>query len=349
MADPSKPTVILLFGDDELALQERLTELIGRLGDPSTSDSNVSRFSASRLDLATFEAQLYSFPFLTPRRMVLLDLGTIPGKPSELPDRFFQLLEGIPPTSVLVAVERIDYAQAEKRTGRGRTQGASDFASTHARLSPIYRWVQRHPERALAREHRSPRGPSFDRWLKNRAQQLGGQITPEAASLLREYSGEDTLLADQELHKLVDFTDGTRPIGREDVVRLTPFHTETSIFALVDALGTRNGRHAVRILWQLLDEEDPRYVFGMIARQFRLLALARQALDDGRPPGETLSASPHRLPGFAAEKIGRQALGFTMGQLHLVYRELFALDLATKTGRADLQVGLEALVASLAR
>lgn len=349
MAEPSKPTVILLFGDDELALQERLAELIGRLGDPTTSDSNLTRFTASRLDLAAFEAQLYSFPFLAPRRMVVLDLGMIPARSPGLPDRFFQLLEGIPPTSVLVAIERIDYAQAEKRAGRGKGQGSTDFASIHQRLSPVYRWIQAHPERSLAREHRSPRGPSFDRWLATRAQRLGGDITAEGASLLREYSSEDTLLADQELHKLVDFTDGSRPIDREDVVRLTPFHAETSIFALVDALGTRNGRQAVRILWQLLEEEDARYVFGMVARQFRLLVLARQSLDDGRPPHEVLCASPHRLPGFAADKIGRQALGFTMEQLKLVYRELFALDLATKTGKADLQVGLESLVASLAR
>lgn len=349
MAEPSKPTVILLFGDDELALQERLAELIGRLGDPATSDSNVSRFAASRLDLAAFEEQLYSFPLLARRRMVLLDLGTIPARSPDLPDRFFRLLEGIPPTSVLVAIERIDYAQADKRSGRGKAQGSGDFSAAHGRLSPFYRWVQNHPDRALAREYRSPRGASFDRWLASRAQRLGGQFTPEGASLLREYSGEDTLLADQELRKLVDFTDGTRPISRDDVVRLTPFHAETSIFALVDALGTRSGRHAVRILLQLLDEEDPRYVFGMIARQFRLLVLARQALNDGRSPGESLSASPHRLPGFAADKIGRQALGFTMEQLQLVYRELFALDLATKTGRADLQIGLESLVASLAR
>ena len=349
MAESSKPTVIFLYGDDELALQERLAELIGRLGDPAISDSNVSRFGASRLDLAAFEAQLYSFPFLAPRRMVLLDLGTIPGRSPELPDRFYKLLEGIPPTSVLVVVERIDYVQAEKRTGRGKGRGAADLAALHERISPLYRWVQANPEQALAREYRSPRGPSFDRWLATRAQRLGGQITPEAASLLREYAAEDTLLADQELHKLIDFADGTRPITRDDVVRLTPYHVETSIFALVDALGTRDGRHAVRILWQLLEEEDPRYIFGMIARQVRLLVLARQALDDGRAPGDVLSASPHRLPGFAADKIGRQALAFSMAKLETIYRELFALDLATKTGRADLQVGLESLVASLAR
>lgn len=350
MADPAKPTVILLFGDDDLALQGRLAELIAKLGDPAIAESNIGRFSASRLDLAAFEAHLYSLPFLAARRMTILDLGAAAGRPADLPDRFFQILEGLPTTSILVVLERLDYEQLEKRLGGARAGRTRDeFARIHEQQSSVFRWIRAHPEVAVAREHRTPRGPAFERWLASRAGTLGGAIAPDAAALLREYTAEDTRLADQELRKLVDYVDNARPIGRPDVEKLTPFHTETSIFAVVDAMGTRDGRRAVRLLNQILEEEDARYVFGMITRQFRLLVLARQALDDGRPPAEVLSASPHRVRGFAAEKIGRQALAFTMDQLETIYGELFSLDLASKTGRADLDVGMESLVAALAR
>jgi len=63
---------------------------------------------------------------------------------------------------------------------------------------------------------------------------------------------------------------------------------------------------------------------------------------------QLLTESPYRLPGFVADKIGRQALGFSLEQLTDVYRELLALDVASKSGRADITLGLETLVAALA-
>jgi DNA polymerase III delta subunit len=85
----------------------------------------------------------------------------------------------------------------------------------------------------------------------------------------------------------------------------------------------------------------------MIVRQFRLLLLAREALDRGAPPHQILGEAPHRLPPFVSEKIGRQALRFSHDQLTEIYRELAALDVTSKTGRGDLTLGMESLVAGL--
>ncbi len=349
MAEPAKPTVILLFGDDRLAIEERLADLAARLGDSTTASPSPARFTATQLDLDALEAELSAFPFLAPRRMVILESAAVPGRKSDLPDRFFRLLGSLPPTSVLVAVEPVNYDEAERlMRRRGEAKSGEAFARLHAEISPLYRWVADHPDRALARELRSPRGTAFQRWLAERARRLGAQIEGQAAALLREYSGENTLLADQELHKLADYVDAARPITRSDVERLTPFHAEPDVFAMVDSLANRDGPKALRMMRHLLEEEDARYVFGMVVRQFRLLLLARAALDRGQTPRQILTESPHRLPGFVADKVGRQAVGFSMEKLTDAYHELADLDVASKTGRAELEVGLESLIASLA-
>jgi DNA polymerase-3 subunit delta len=345
MTDPAKPTVILLFGDDQLALEERLSDFIRRMADPANVEFNLSRFSAARLDLDSFEGQLRAAPFLAQRRMIVLDLGTVGGRRLDFPERFYRLLETMPPTSVVVALERIEYASLERKT-RGPAGG--DAARAHAEASPFFRWVRDHPGRAAAREHRTPRGPAFERWASERARRHGAEIEDKAAALLREYTGEDTLLADQELQKLSAYVDGERPIASEDLERLTPFHAEGDVFAMVDAVGSRDGAKAMRTMQELLTEEDPRYVFTMVVRQFRLLLLAREALDHGRAPRQVLTESPYRLPGFVADKVGRQALGFSFDQLADIFRELLALDVASKTGRGDLTLGLETLIATLA-
>jgi len=345
VSDGAKPTVILLFGDDELALEERLADFVARLAEPANAEFNLSRFYAARLDLAAFETQLLASPFLAPRRMIVLDLGTLTSRRLDFPEHFFHLLETMPATSVVVALERLDYQALQRRT---RGSSAADAARAHAEASPFYRWVRDHPGRAVARELRRPRGPAFERWAIARAQHHGAEMDGKAAALLREYSGEETLLADQELRKLAAYVDGVRPIGADDLVRLTPFRAEGDVFAMVDAVGGRDGATAMRTMQNLLAEEDPRYVFTMVVRQFRLLLLAREALDRGLAPRQLLTESPYRLPGFVADKIGRQALGFSLEQLTDVYRELLALDVASKSGRADITLGLETLVAALA-
>ena len=49
------PTVYLLYGDDDLAFHEFITQLHERLGDPSTADMNTQRFLAKGLELGAFE------------------------------------------------------------------------------------------------------------------------------------------------------------------------------------------------------------------------------------------------------------------------------------------------------
>jgi DNA polymerase-3 subunit delta len=349
-SDQAKLAVILLFGDYDLGIEERLADLVSRLGDPATAQANLARFSAAHLDLAALEAHLLAVPFLALRRMAVLDLGALPGRKPDLPDRFFHLLASLPPTSVLVAIEHIDYDEAERLLRRrNQAKGAQGLARLHGEHSPLYRWIGEHRDRATAREQRRPSGPAFEQWLSERARRLETEIEMPAASLLREYTGENTVLADQELRKLAAYVDGGRPITRADVERLTPFHSESNVFTMVECVANRDGSRALRLMRLLLEEEDARYVFSMIVRQFRLLLLARAALDQGLPPRQVLTESPHRLPAFAADKVAHQALGFSAEKLSDIYRELASLDLASKTGRIELEVGLEILVASLAR
>jgi hypothetical protein len=179
MTDSSKPSVILLFGDDELALQERLTDFIGRMAEAGNAEINLARFSASRLDLEAFETQLRAAPFLAPRRMVVLDLGTLTARRLDFPERFFRLLETMPSTSVLVALERVDDQVLERRT-RGASRG--DLGQAHAEASPFYRWVRDHAGLAIARELRTPRGAAFERWAIDQARKHGAEMDGEAAA-----------------------------------------------------------------------------------------------------------------------------------------------------------------------
>jgi len=171
---------------------------------------------------------------------------------------------------------------------------------------------------------------------------MGGSIEPQAAHLLSELVANDSRLADRELEKLLDYVNKERPIQVQDVEQLTPFHGQSNIFAMVDAVGQRNGKQAFSHLRRLLEDHPPRYAFSMIIRQFRLLLMAREALDNNINPRKVLN-----VPDFVADKVSAQARNFSLPDLERIYHKLLDIDLASKSGGADLEVSLDGLLATL--
>ena len=150
--------------------------------------------------------------------------------------------------------------------------------------------------------------------------------------------------AEQEIHKLLAYVNYQRAVETDDVQNLTTDSSQGDIFAMVDALSAKDGRKALQVLHKLLEEEDPRGIFPMIIRQFRLLILAREILDDQGP-----GANFARLMGvhpFVADKTVRQASQFSLPVLEAVYRRLLEMDEALKTSQVEGDIALDTLVAS---
>jgi len=85
-------------------------------------------------------------------------------------------------------------------------------------------------------------------------------------------------------------------------------------------------------------------VMAMIVRQFRLLLLAREVLDQGGS-AKDVQARLKLRSSFEAGKIAEQARRFSLQTLEGVYRGLLGIDEAIKTGRIEDEVALDGLVA----
>jgi DNA polymerase III subunit delta len=84
----------------------------------------------------------------------------------------------------------------------------------------------------------------------------------------------------------------------------------------------------------------------MVVRQFRLLLLAREALDAGTPAANLAQAL--EVHPFVAQKLASQARNFTLPALENIYRRLRDIDDEVKSGRVELDTAMESLVAQLA-
>ncbi len=144
--------------------------------------------------------------------------------------------------------------------------------------------------------------------------------------------------------------DGERAINEEDVAALTPYLPEANIFAMVDSLAAGKGEEALALMHRLLDDprEDGFRLYGMIVRQFRLLLLAREHLSGG---GSTRGADIAKAIGvrsaWQADKFARLSRRFTVEDLERIYRKLQAYDEQAKTGRIDMKLALDILIAGL--
>jgi DNA polymerase-3 subunit delta len=334
------PRLYLFFGEDDFSMAEAVAGLRARLGDPATGDLNSRSFQASSLDFEDLGAASRSLPFLSPRRLVVIEgAEDLPRRP-DWAEQLERLLQASPPTTALVLLEQFDFSDAARQA---RRSGKRDLRpeDLYARASHIGRWAADHSEDVLLRAFPQPHGTDFLQWLKKRAALLGASLDDAAAEALAEAVQDEPRVAEQELRKLMDFTGGSRPIRMDDVVRLTPYRGQADVFEMADAIGLREGRRAMGLLHQLLEQEDPHYVFAMLIRQFRLLVLAQaHAARGGEPP-----ALLARLPRFVLAKVTSQARNFRLEDLESIYHRLLEVDLADKTSQIDLAIGLETLVA----
>lgn len=328
-----KPSVYLFYGDDQFSISQAVRSLRGQYPDPATADLNVERFDGSSLNLGSLEEVVCSAPFLAERRLVIVDdIGQLT-KRKDSRERLLQLLPDVPPSTALLLIDHLDLSR----------RNALD---QYKQRSPLYRWAvaEENHAHALAKSFVQPQGAAFVRWLQENCDRLGGQIEPHAAQLLAQSVADDPYLGHQELRKLLDYVDYARPITEEDVRRLTPLYGQPDIFAMVDAVGARDARGALSHLHRLLSDEDPRYAFAMIVRQFRLILQARSALDQRQDPAQALDVHP-----YVVGKVSKQARNFQLDQLEAVYRDLRQLDLDSKLGRADLSTAMDQLILRLAK
>ncbi len=323
------PTVYLLYGDDSVALKEAVERLRAKVGDESAVAMNVDRLQGEGLDLERLRSICASMPFLARRRMVILeDPLRLLGKAS-LRQPFLELLADLPPSTALVLVQQVDLEAT-----RGKLPKP---------LAQFVEWLAAHLPGYYAQRLQLPHGQGFARWLQKRARQEGGEMEGEAAALLAEMVGEDPLIAQQELGKLLDYVNRARPVTAADVERLTPFHGQSDVFAMVDALGQRDAKTALHHLEGLLQSQSAQYAFAMIVRQVRLMLMARETIDLRRPLESALHVHP-----YVAQKVAAQARNFSLRDLERLMLHLLEVDQKVKTGQADLQLALERLIAGLA-
>ena len=325
----------IFYGEDEFSRETDVAALRQAAGPPDLRDINVTDLEARDATPESVIALCSTVPFMTPRRLVVL-------------------------RGLLSRFERGGASGASGGGGQAARASAwdalweyapempetTDLALVDGRLTASNRMLRKAQPLATVKTFPLLRGERLRAWIRDAAASKRAEITPPAVNRLADLAAGNLRALDGELDKLALYAEGRR-IEQEDVDALVAFTGEANIFVAVDAVVEGRPEVALRALRRLLDAgNSPAFVLAMIARQVRLLILAKD-LKLQRVPAPELGGRL-RLSGYPLRKTLDQETMFTPDGLREAHLRLLQADLSTKTGRLDEETALELLVTELA-
>jgi len=331
-------TIYVLFGTDEFAIHQKIQKLIEDMGEPSTAEMNITRLDGRNLNMNDLNNAANANPFLSDRRLVILANPYTVFKGAKELKRLSAFIESLPPTTTLVLTEYLDSPAKKNKSLNDWLRKLTNISIDSVKM--------------LSKEYNNPTRGELPNWIIQETKRQAGLlkkkigIETSAATKLAEMVGENTRIAAQEIAKLLEYVNYERNISGQDVEQVSIVSSQQDVFALVDALGNKNGQKAQHVLKQLLQTEDPFPLWGMVVRQFRLLLLTREVMDTGG--GQDVIIRELHLHPFVAGKLMGQARRFELGGLEILYHRLLDLDEAIKTGQMSIDLALELLVAEQA-
>jgi DNA polymerase III subunit delta len=329
----------VFHGDDEFTRSEEVAKLKSKLGDVTVVSLNTTILDGRKLTLAALIQTCDTSPFLSERRLVIVEefwsrfdpqerrradgrQGKTSAADMDLVKGLLEYLPRLPDATRLLFTENRSLTTA----------------------NPVHGILAPDPSNVIVREFRTPKGDDLDRWIIRRTQTKGAEIALQAAHELALRVGSDLRQLDQELDKLIAHVNYQGEVSLAVVRGLVSVTQAPVVFALVDAMGLRQGDKALRHLHGLLESgAAPPYLLSMIERQFRTLLQVRELMAQGQtaPQIQKVLGIGHS---FIVEKSMRQALHFSQARLEFIHRHLAEVEYSIKSGELGDVLALDLLV-----
>jgi DNA polymerase-3 subunit delta len=346
-ASPDVPVVVLIHGADHGLKMRRIEELRRSLVDEQYSTFDYQEIDGRAVGAAEILAAAQMLPFASRRRLVVVRSveKLRPAEQQQLASGIKELAprQGQNPAACLVLVT--DDEESEKQQAAVKTLEAAVRACGGSVISA-----------------KAPKSAGATQLVRQIAAELGAEIAADAAEMLIHKVGTETDVLTTELEKLHSYAGGGR-ITAKHVEEAASSSPEYDIFALTDAVSRRDRTSALRVLHSLLASgTSPYAVIPMLARQFRMIWIAKLFAERGVLNEQSLKSMPQELKklipqdpdiskmSWRAHLLAEEAASFTWEELEKKMKLVFDADLRMKgilEGAEDQRALLETLIVRL--
>lgn len=333
--------IAVFYGKDGFSAQEALSALKAELDTDGMLAESTERVAGRGARPEELLALFHTMPFLSAHRLIVVDGllarfeagGSRPGRKGR---RRSDEQSGLGAWQSFV-----EGLAGEQETATSLVFMDGELTGRNSMLAAL---KQLQPP-ASVREFLPMKAADVAGWIVRRAERHGATLEGRAVAALTALVGNQLWTLDSEIQKLAVHAAG-RAVTEDDVRSLVSLAREPSVFAMVDAVIEGRGRDAAELLTRLLAEsESPQRLLGVVARQYRLLLLTKELLEQRVRPAE-ISARLH-VQGFVVQRILKQAPAYTVERLRRAYRLLLEADLSIKRGVYDDETALHLLIAEL--
>ncbi len=205
------------------------------------------------------------------------------------------------------------------------------------KVNSITKYVKFFKSRNLLVEYNKLSKPSFVKYAKDRCKTYGLKIDTTLVTKLSQYSNYDTQRLENNIKKLLLITDSDC-ITQKDLDEIIQNTLQEDIWKLLDEINSVDGKPLTTLEKILNQQVDPKYIFPMIARNMRLIALTKYLTTNNYPYGEI--ASILKIPPFTVKPLIEACNKYDWGKIKNKYEKLSNLDYEIKVGRIDPKLGL---------
>jgi DNA polymerase-3 subunit delta len=178
-------------------------------------------------------------------------------------------------------------------------------------------------------------------WLRDKAKELDLRTSGDAMGALMEAVGEERMALAQALEELSLALGPGGRITPDAVTRQFKGRGQVNMFGFLDAAASGQTGVALQGLRRLLEQgESSQAILNALARHFRSM----MEVGEGPPARAAKELGMHP---FRAEKLVKQATGYSPPALAQAYREIAAADRRTKAGEEADDLALERAVVAV--
>jgi len=192
----------------------------------------------------------------------------------------------------------------------------------------------------------APKENELINWLRKRAEESDYSLTSDAARFLVNRVGARPGVLAKELEKTLLYAGANKSISEKNVAEVVGESKLENVFALTDALKTKNPETALRLLNNQIDHgEESIKILGTIAWQFRMIWEVKHFQKQNMPSGQiakAMGANP-----FVVDKALQHIRRFSTQQLRTGFLELVKADRSLKSTTQDPLAVMQSLILNL--
>lgn len=297
--------IVTLTGPNNFARKLELRKLVGEFV-PEYGDIALERLDGEEASVDKMRESLQSMPFLSPRKMVVLQT---PGRQKAWAENIAEILETASETTDVIIVEpKLDKRLSYYKTLKKQT----DF-----------------------REFNELDGGELAKWASQYAKEQGGSLNPADAKMLVDRLGPNQQLLASELDKLLTYDSN---VTRKSIELLTEPMPQSTVFELLDAAFAGNTKRALQIYReQRALKVESQAIIAMLVWQLHVLAIVKAA---GNRPASEISQIAKLNP-FVVRKTQNLAQNLTHDQIKRLVVNLLKIDQDLKTKSIDSDEALQ--------